>query len=276
MATADLNSLLRRTTIDDHEEVLAAANSALKKSPRDTDLLHSKLVALLKLDRFDDALRVLDVGGEDLQKRARLEHAYALYKAGQLEDVSRVIGTGPTTRALRHVEAQTWYRAEEFESAATLYKELASGAEGEEHDLRINSRAVDAQLEWAGKGELVERKKPGREDLEAFETAYNTACACVARGELGQGEVLLKRAKGIFVIHSCKIVELLTHFVDLCNALDDMSADEKKVEILPITVQQIYVLSLQGKTQELEQLRNGINISEYANQTSLPSNAHCA
>ena len=63
-------------------------------------------------------------------------------------------------------------------------------------DLRINSSAVDAQLEWALQGHLAKTRKPGREDLEAFETAYNAACGCIARGELGQAEVLLKRSKG--------------------------------------------------------------------------------
>ena len=70
--------------------------------------------------------------------------------------------------------------------------------ENEENDIRINSAATDAQLEWTKRGELVQKKKAGREDLEAFETAYNAACASLARGELGQGEVLLKRAKGVY------------------------------------------------------------------------------
>lgn len=46
----------------------------------------------------------------------------------------------------------------------------------------------------------MQKKKPGREDLEAFETAYNAACGSIARGELGQGEVLLKRARGVCVL----------------------------------------------------------------------------
>ena len=67
----------------------------------------------------------------------------------------------------------------------------------EAHDLRINRGAVDAQLQWTGNHDAVQNKRPGREDLEAFETTYNAACGSVARGELGQAEVLLKRAKGI-------------------------------------------------------------------------------
>ena len=67
----------------------------------------------------------------------------------------------------------------------------------EESDLRINSGATDAQLEWQKQGNVARKKKPSREDLEVFETAYNAACAAIARGDLGHSDVLLKRAKGI-------------------------------------------------------------------------------
>lgn len=60
--------------------------------------------------------------------------------------------------------------------------------------MRINRGAVEAQLSWSG--ESTESRKPGREDLESFELAYNAACISIAGGELRQAEVLLKRAKG--------------------------------------------------------------------------------
>jgi signal recognition particle subunit SRP72 len=91
------------------------------------------------------------------------------------------------------------YRLEKFPESSKIYQSLASSpdAEDETYDLRINRAAIDAQLEWKGLGHLVSNKKPQREDLEAFESAYNAACASIARGELGQAEVLLKRAKRI-------------------------------------------------------------------------------
>jgi signal recognition particle subunit SRP72 len=137
------------------------------------------------------------------------------------------------------------YRSENFAQAAKVYKELASHpVESEEYDIRINSGAVDAQLEWTGQGELAQSKKPTREDLEVFETAFNAACASIARGELAQGEICLKRAK------------------DLCNALSDLSDAEKQAELLPITVQQVYVLTQLGKVDEAEQLVTSIPFAE--------------
>ena len=79
-----------------------------------------------------------------------------------------------------------------------MYRQLQNERnEDEEADIRINSTAVDAQLEWAGKGHLAKSKKAGREDLQAFETAYNTACGCISRDELPQAEICLKRAIGM-------------------------------------------------------------------------------
>jgi signal recognition particle subunit SRP72 len=132
-------------------------------------------------------------------------------------------------------------------NAADIYKRLAQNGHAEdESDLRINGGATDAQLQWSRQGDSATRRKPAREDLEAFESAYNAACGCIARGELGQGEVLLKRAK------------------DLCLSSDVLSEDEKNDELLPITVQQLYVLSSQGKKEQAESLLSEISIAEYA------------
>lgn len=246
--TASLTTLLRNATIDDHDEVLKAANAVLKSSKGDQDALHTRVVALLKLDRFDDALRALDDGGDKLAERCVLEKAYALYKTGKLEEAEKLV-QGAQKRGLKHVAAQVAYRGEKFEDAARLYESLASQSasiEGEENDLRINSVAADAQLEWQGKGDQVElsRKQPSREDLEAFETSYNAACGCIARGDLAKGGILLKRAR------------------DLCESLDELSDDEKRAEVLPIMVQQAYVFTKLGKLEEAEALQKMISIAD--------------
>ena len=91
------------------------------------------------------------------------------------------------------------YRAEKFHRTADLYEELSkdgSLAANEANDLRINSWAADAQLQWKGYSEAVRHTRTTRDDLEAFETAYNAACLSIAKGEFAQAELLLKRAKG--------------------------------------------------------------------------------
>ncbi len=106
VAAQTISSLLQQTRLDDHEEVLKAANNVIKKSKNDTDAHHIRLIALLKLDRYDDALRVLEEGGDALKKQARLEWAYTLYKGGQLEKAEQSAKEGNGARGLKHVEAQ--------------------------------------------------------------------------------------------------------------------------------------------------------------------------
>lgn len=101
----------------------------------------------------------------------------------------------PIADYLRHQS----YRAEKFHRTADLYEELSrDGAlsANEGNDLRINSWAADAQLQWKGYPEAVRHSRATRDDLEAFETVYNAACLSIAKGEFGQAELLLKRAKG--------------------------------------------------------------------------------
>ena len=103
---AALSALLKRTTIDDHEEVLKACNASLKQSKGDLQAQHVRVIALIKLDRYDDALRVLDEQGDGLKQKAQLEHAYALYKVGELEEAKRVASHLDSSRGAKHVEAQ--------------------------------------------------------------------------------------------------------------------------------------------------------------------------
>ncbi|KAE8340878.1 hypothetical protein BDV24DRAFT_58538 [Aspergillus arachidicola] len=247
MATQSLSSLLQRTSIDDHEEVLRSSNAALAKSKSDIQAQHVKVVALLKLDRYEDALRVFEEGGDALKKRAALEYAYTLYKTANLDEAIEVVSQVANDRGARHLEAQTTYRAEKFRRAADLYEELTkdeAALANEANDLRINAWAVDAQLQWKGYPDYVRHNRPTRDDLEAFETVYNAACLSIAKGEFGQGEMLLKRAK------------------ELCRTSEDLTPEDKAAELLPIAVQQLYVLIRQGKSEEAESVLEEISVND--------------
>ncbi|KAI1336171.1 hypothetical protein F5Y15DRAFT_395495 [Xylariaceae sp. FL0016] len=248
---ATLTSLLRASSIEDHDQVLKAANAAIKASKTDLRAQNTRVVALLKLDRFDDALRALAEGGDPLEKECLLEKAYALYKTGELEDAQKIVrsaANGSPSRALRHLAAQIAYRAEDFKFAADSYRHLSeqqNGIAGEENDVKINTLAVNAQLAWNGLGHLNSgNTQPSREDLEAFETAYNAACGFIARADFAKADILLKRAR------------------DLCDASDELSADEKLAELLPIMVQHTYVLTRLGKHDQAAALQKSIQITE--------------
>ena len=51
--------------------------------------------------------------------------------------------------------------------------------------------------------------------------------------------------------------------LDLCNALEELTEEEKTAELLPISVQQLYLLRRLGKTDEADKLASGISLQEY-------------
>ena len=231
-----LASLLKRSTIEDHNEVLKAANSVLKTAKQDIQAQHVKLVALVKLERYGEAVHFGTECGQSLQESANLAYAYALYKTGDWDKAAEIALQTQDERGLNLLAAQALYRAERFPEALRAYKAaVGSPARGEEFDLRVNDSAINAQLHWAGV-DGAETKKPGRQDLESFETAYNAACGSIARDELGQAEVLLKRAK------------------QLCEHSEDLAPEQKLEELIPISVQQLYVLERLGKADEAKAL----------------------
>lgn len=260
-AVAALNSLLRGTSIEDHHEALELASAAIRSAkvqgPDLATARHTQVVALLKLDRYDDALRAIAEGGDALEKICFFEKAYALYKTGDLQAAEATLqdslgpgNQGEVGRGLKHVAAQVSYRTENFERAAAIYRDLKEGQAtanyGEDSDLRINLTASTAQLEWKGKDWAVreDEKQPAREDLEAFETAYNAACNCISRGDFGKASVFLKRSR------------------DLCEATEDLDENEKKAELVPILVQQAYVFTRLGKIEEAASIQKLIVLSE--------------
>ncbi|PSR81513.1 hypothetical protein BD289DRAFT_413009 [Coniella lustricola] len=250
-----LTTLLARSSIEDHSEALAAADAALAADSKSLPAQHTKVIAMLRLERYDDALRIIAAGGDALESQCVLGKSYALYKTGALQDASELLSKyvsssdNPDDRALRHIAAQVAYRVERFDEALSLYESLLEDESGrgssnvdEATDLKINLLAAHAQLEWQGKGDLVpdKSKQPSREDLEAFETAYNAGCGCLARGDLAKASVLLKRA------------------ADLCETAEDLSEEDKKAELLPIVLQQAYVLALLGKDAEAAALQKSV------------------
>ncbi|CAI7618279.1 unnamed protein product [Penicillium glandicola] len=245
MVAQSLASLLQRASIDDHEEVLQSCNAVLAKSKSDLQAQHMKVVALLKLDRYEEALKIFQAGGDALKQSAGLEYAYASYKCGKLQEATEALTRVASGRGASHLEAQVRYRAEHFRRAAELYEQLSKDTTSFGHeinDLNINSWATDAQLQWKGETEFVRHDRLSREDLESFETTYNAACLNIAKGAFKQGEILLNRAQNI------------------CRTSEDLSPDEKAAELLPIAVQQLYVLIQLGKLEEAEAVLKDISV----------------
>lgn len=111
---ATLSALLKSLNLADdppnHAEILKHAQNVLSKNPSHSEALHTKVVALLHLDKFDEVVKTLEKTPLD---EAKFELAYALYKSGKWEKAEEVARDAKgkargekVERGLRHVEAQ--------------------------------------------------------------------------------------------------------------------------------------------------------------------------
>ncbi|KAF5586219.1 signal recognition particle subunit SRP72 [Fusarium subglutinans] len=238
---AALSALLRQSSVEDHDEALKIANAALKANKNDVDSQHTRIIALLKLDRFDDALRAIADGSPALHARIALEHAYALYKTGKLNEATSALQAFglEKKRSLQHVAAQVAYRAERFDEACNIYSRLLDTEPAdEENDISINLRAAFAQSSWLG---YSVTDKISVQDSDGFELCYNAACAHIANGSLETADDLLQRASR------------------LCDASDDLTDEDKQAEMRPILAQQAYVFAKLGKLKEALGLYNSLS-----------------
>jgi len=238
-----LASLLKKSTLDDDETLLQAAESDLKSSPNDEQAQQTKAIALLKLERYSDALKYFNET-TTLQQSLPEAYSYSLYRSGKFEEAVAAASSTQHSRGAQHIILQAAYRAEDWEAAIQAHEALSkSTVAKEDFDLRVNKLAVDAEGLWLEQISKSAVPRAKTDDLSAFETAYNSACISVSKGQLAEADVLLKRA------------------VSLCEHHEELSDDEKVVELVPLKAQRIFVLRRIGKDEEAAALAKEVEAS---------------
>lgn len=234
--TSSLASLLKKSTLDDHEALLLASEEVLQSSPTDSQALQVKAIALVKLERYADALKQFSQT-QSLQADLPEAYAYCLYRSGNFEDAVKAASSVKGSRGAQHVTLQAAYRAEDYRAAAQAYSEISkTSIATERFDLRVNKLALDAEALWLEALSSASVPRATTDDLSAFETAYNAACISISKGQLAEADILLKRA------------------INLCEHHEELSSDDKTLELVPLKAQRIFVLQRLGKAGEASAL----------------------
>lgn len=227
-----ITSLVKKATIDDHGANLQTSEQTLKTSPTDSEALQTKAVALLKLERYADALKHF-AQTQSLQKELPEAYAYCLYRQGKFEEAVAVASEVKNSRGAQHITLQAAYRAEDRDAAAKAYSQVSKNTPTtEQFDLRVNKLALDAEALWLEALSSAAVPRATTDDLAAFETAYNAACISVSKGQLAEADILLKRA------------------ISLCEHHEELSSDDKAIELVPLKSQRIFVLQRSGKEKD--------------------------
>ncbi|KAF9922941.1 Signal recognition particle core component [Linnemannia zychae] len=241
--------LERHVKREEHDKVLIISDKILKLDPKDKDALHCKAITLIRLERYSDALAILNRG---LEGKFVFEKAYCLYRTNQLNDGATLIETtrkqiqstgGQLPWDLRHLEAQMLYRMERYQECIELYAGMLKDtpkSDDSYNDILTNFNACKAAVLYSGKT-LDDRWKAEDVTKTTYELSFNSACARISRGEYTQALALLEEAKIL-----CR------------ESLSDYDEDEIEQEMAILIVQTAYVYQLLGHTEQARELYQSV------------------
>ncbi|XP_061171362.1 signal recognition particle subunit SRP72-like [Saccostrea echinata] len=235
---AELNKFAKN---QDYAKALKVANRIVHENPKNETAFQCKIVCLIKLDKFDEALTQINKNKE-LTSYVAFEKAYCEYRLNRTEEALNTLRgiSQPDTRT-KELLAQVLYRLEEYQECYDLYRDVIKNSEDDyDEERQTNLSAVIASLQlWEGKN----MDDPGLEE-NSYELCYNMACYLIGKEDYKGAEKKLKKAEDY-----CK-----QSFEDD----PDVTEEEIEEELGIIRVQLAFVLQKLGRNEEALQLYNQV------------------
>ncbi|GMH02650.1 hypothetical protein Nepgr_004489 [Nepenthes gracilis] len=242
-------SLNQRIKSAEYKQAVKVADQILSIAPGDEDAICCKIVALIKNDNIDDALKTIE-SSQRLPIDLNFYKAYCLYRQNKLDEALQLLKSQEKNTAAMLLESQILYRLGRIDASLEIYQELQKS---KIDNLEIN---FVAGLVSAGRASEVKRVLDTLKvkATSSFELAYNTACSLIDRNEYRDAEQLLLSARRVGQ-------ETLMG--------EDMADDDMEVELAPIAIQLAYVQQLLGQTQEAVEAYSDIVKQNLADDSSL-------
>eukprot|EP00842_Homolaphlyctis_polyrhiza_P005025 jgi/Hompol1/5523/HPOL_004492-RA len=173
------------------ERIVRVCDKILKADPSDVDALRTKTVALVKLERYDDAVAVIGSHTDQNQNQQHEQHeqhtallfeqAYCMYRTNALDAALALIDrallvdgvhSSSLFAHLLNLQAQVLYRLERFqECIADVYPKLI------------------AESAAASVAPSLEPK------VDTYEVLFNRACRAIGEHNFVDAERFLKKAQ---------------------------------------------------------------------------------
>mmetsp|Transcript_43530 Transcript_43530/g.102268 ORF Transcript_43530/g.102268 Transcript_43530/m.102268 type:complete len:680 (-) Transcript_43530:72-2111(-) len=191
---------------DNHEEALPVINSILAKDEDDADAIQCKMVCLIQLKRFEEALATIR-SKPAAANQCAFEKAYVLYRlnrhADSLDVINEVHKPGSTDDEDVRIEllrAQVLYRLGRYKESGEAYADFKD-EDTDPAELKVNHSAA---LCAAGEADDAEEVlATAVEELgDTADLAYNRACAIIAKGDMDGALKALDEAEQLFLQES--------------------------------------------------------------------------
>lgn len=228
--------------VSDYKQVLKISNKIIhsKDGNKDEKAMHCKVVSLIYLSQFEEALKFIQTTPE-IQNVLIFEKAYCHFRLRQMDDALDAVNESKELdNRQMELKAQILFKLGSYKEALSLYKKLVKEcADDFESERKANLLAATASMAlW--ENQHTEIKLP----LNTYEQMYNKGCELLGKGKSKEGEKMLENA-----IKACK---------DYFAEYPESEEEEIQDELSPLQVQLGYALQLQGREEEALKIYNQV------------------
>lgn len=226
----------------DWERILKIAKKILGFSVNEKKAFHCKIVCLIHLDKFDEALTNIERAqeGADLY----FERAYCEYRLNKVESAYGTLMKCPEmSNKERELLAQVTYRLEKYQESYDYYRDLFKNIDDDfDAERQTNLSAVVASLRNSNPTSNKDLDMSENEN-RTYELCYNSACISLSKGNEQEAFNKLKKAEEMCI-----------------KTFEDDQEDQETLdnEIAIIKVQLAYCLQRQGKSDEALKIYNSV------------------
>ncbi|KAI8367746.1 hypothetical protein BD560DRAFT_353356 [Blakeslea trispora] len=228
-----------KQAIDNYDEDLSLdiCDKLIKLDSNDQLALQCKVVTLIRLEKYKDALTLIARQFRNSEIDLSYEKIYCYYRTNQLMPAMELLQEvkskqQQTDPSLSYLEAQLLYSQGHFEQAIKVYESLLKSSDKSNHlydEIQVNLLAAKAGLLYSnGNKEETEELK---ESADLYEVAYNAASVYLARGDIKKAQQQLELAH-----KQCS------------DRSQGMSKEEHEQELAVIATQLGYTYQLQGRS----------------------------
>ena len=235
-----LFSQLQRAGEDGNfENGLKISEEILSLLPDDPEAVHCKIVSLVQLNKFQDAIKLIDSAAKKKDAPQFLfEKAYCLYRLTRYAESQKLLLKLPESDAhVRELSAQILYRLEQYEAAGPAYASLVKEC-GEDDDFSSDRAANYAAA--LSLSPAVHSENLASLQSNTMEQCFNVACCYLSCGEAVKAEETLRKAEKL-----CR---------ESLQEEEDYTDEEIEVELGVVRLELGFALQLQGKVKEANAL----------------------
>ncbi|XP_045588760.1 signal recognition particle subunit SRP72 [Procambarus clarkii] len=223
-----------------YQKVIKVANKILAEEPKELKAWQCKIVALINLDQFSDALSVAKKS--KFSDELAFEKAYCEYRLNQVSAAyDTICKAAQVTTRVQELQAQILYRLERYNECSDLYRHIVHITTDDfdaERVTNLTAVAVNCAIDGTSDDDNIDV------DESSYELLYNGACHLLAAGRVDEALTKLQDAEAL-----CR-----TYLTQEEGATEEEVNDDVAI----IRVQQGHCMQLLGREREALAVYNNV------------------